>query len=423
MKIPDASLQPILDYLTGRIGLDPSSIGKETVERALHKRMKAVNAVDVEAYLSSVKSSEGELEKLVDAVAVPETWFFRDSSVFSFMARWVAKEWKPAFPGAALRVLSLPCSSGEEPYSVAMALLDSGFPADRLEIEGIDLREPALEKARSGTYSRNSFRGDRLEFLERYFDRTSEGFRIRDIPFDRIRFRTGNILDQGLLDTSAYDVVFCRNLLIYFDLQAKQQALANLKKALRPDGVLFVGHSETIWVSSQPGFAIIPEPHIFAVRLGENVPGKSLSLHPSPVRKPTRRASVTSAKPVRMRRRVDSLSEDGPPAEVDPLAAARECANRGEVAKARDSVGESIRRDGPSAEAFLLLGLLSASEDKHAEAARFFEKAIYLQPNHAEALTLLALEKERAGDVVAAGRLRARLKRIHAASGAERPHV
>ncbi|HVT03578.1 MAG TPA: CheR family methyltransferase [Thermoanaerobaculia bacterium] len=420
MVVPDTSLQPIIDYLTGRIGLDPGSIGKETVERALHKRMHAVHAASAESYLARVKSSDGELERLIDAVAVPETWFFRDSLVFPFVTRWVAHEWKPAFPSAVLRILCLPCSSGEEPYSIAMALLDSNVPADRLDIEAIDLREPALQKARLGIYSRNSFRGDDLEFRDRYFDHVKEGFQIRNLPFDRIRFRPGNILEPGLLDANAFDIIFCRNLLIYFDLQAKKQALANVKKALRRDGVLFVGHSETLWVSSQPGFAIVPEPHVFAVRQDESVATKKshITLPTASVRRTASRISAAPSPRTKVRSRRESKVEEPQPAKTDLLAVARDCANRGDVAKARESVDQSIQSDGPSAEAFLLLGLLSTSEGRHAEAARLFEKALYLQPGHEEALTLLALEKERSGDSVAARRLRDRLKRITAASRA-----
>jgi len=412
MGAPDTSLQPIVEFLTGRIGLDPGSIGKETVERALNKRMHAVHAADAEAYLSKVLSSQTELDNLVDAVAVPETWFFRDSLVFSFLAKWVTREWKPAHAMAPLRVLSLPCSSGEEPYSIAMALLDSGFPADRIDIDAIDLRELALQKAQRGIYSRNSFRSGSLEFRDRYFDEVKEGFRIRDVPFDRIRFRAGNILDPGLLGVGAYDVIFCRNLLIYFGLKAKTDSLAALRRALRPDGVLFVGHSETLWVSAQPGFAIIPEPQVFAVRLAE-VTRKAQKSAVVPARKVR-----TEAVPKSVPQRQPASRDAAAPAEavsVDLLAMARTCANRGEVARARDWIDRSVASAGPSAEAFMLAGLLGQSEGHHAEAARLFEKALYLDPNHQEALTLLALEKERSGDKIAATRLRDRLKRISTA--------
>lgn len=417
MEIPDTSLQQIIDYLTGRIGLDPDSIGKETVERAVRKRIQAVHATSAESYFSSVQSFDGEMERLVEAVAVPETWFFRDASVFSFLPGWVSKEWKPAYASSELRILSLPCSSGEEPYSICMALLDSGFPADRLDIEGIDLRELALERARRGLYSRNSFRSGNLDFQERYFNHVKEGFQIRDLPFERIRFRPGNLLDPGLLDSSAYDIIFCRNLLIYFDLQAKRKALTHLRRALRSGGIMFVGHSETLWVSSQPGFSIVPEPHVFAVQQSNSLHSRAGQKPIVPVgKKSAKRVTATAPSSPPARRRASEPVPDSismPPA-PDLLTIARECANRGDQAGARAAVDESVQRDGPTAEAFLLLGLLSNSEGRHDEAARLFEKALYLRPAHEEALTLLALEKERGGNRVAARHLRDRLKRAGA---------
>src|SRR5436190_14625947 len=150
----------IESLLREKMGLDAASIGSGLIHRIVRLRMKTLGLKQVEEYRKLLASSRGEWNELVEGVVVTETWFFRDREPFGALVRQVLDAWLPAHPTAPLRLLSLPCSSGEEPYSVAMALLDAGVPNGRFQIDGADISGRALERARQGIYRKNSFRGE-----------------------------------------------------------------------------------------------------------------------------------------------------------------------------------------------------------------------------------------------------------------------
>ena len=152
------------DLLKRTMGLDAASIGASAIERAVQQRLAASGLPETGAYLERVRASPEELQELIEAVIVPETWFFRDREAFAALARLVYEEWLGAHATGVLRVLSLPCSTGEEPYSAAMALLDAGWPAERFRVDALDISAHALAAARRGVYGRNSFRGGGLDF-------------------------------------------------------------------------------------------------------------------------------------------------------------------------------------------------------------------------------------------------------------------
>ena len=117
----------IVALLRHSIGLNPDTIGPEVIARAVRHRMAQCSASDLQTYLERIQTSEQELYALIDEVVVPETWFFRDQMPFAYLGRYVMAEWLPRHQHTVFRVLSLACSTGEEPYSIAMALLDTGL--------------------------------------------------------------------------------------------------------------------------------------------------------------------------------------------------------------------------------------------------------------------------------------------------------
>src|SRR6516165_3425841 len=121
--------------------------------------MKALGLLRVEEYRQRLLSSAGEFEELLETVVVKETWFFRDADVFSSLARLAIEQWLPRNRGGKMRLLSLPCSSGEEAFSIVMALLDAGMPADQFDVDAVDISNRALMCARRGVYMKNAFRG------------------------------------------------------------------------------------------------------------------------------------------------------------------------------------------------------------------------------------------------------------------------
>ncbi|MDG3004882.1 CheR family methyltransferase [Paludisphaera mucosa] len=242
----------VLDaILNERLGLDQASIGSGLVPRATRARMRATGLVEPAAYAELVARSEAELQALIDEVVVPESWFFRDVLPFAFLHGLAREGWTARPAREPLRVLSLPCAGGEEPFSIAVTLDEAGLGPGRSCIDAVDVSARRLEHARLGLYSLNALRGVGPDRVARWFRIRGENFEILQPVRDRVQFHLGNVLDAALLaDVPKYDVIFCRNLLIYLARDARARAEANLERLLAPDGVVVIGHADTLGASA-----------------------------------------------------------------------------------------------------------------------------------------------------------------------------
>jgi chemotaxis protein methyltransferase WspC len=235
------------------------------------------------------------LHELIEAVVVPETWFFRDTEAFRALARIAQAEWLPAESAGVLRLLSLPCSTGEEPYSMAMALIEAGLPGRRFRVDALDISSRALARAQRAVYGTNSFRGIDLGFRDRHFEATPDGYRLAGAVRQQVRFQQGNFFDEGLLPgENLHHIIFCRNVLIYFDRATQDRALKVLARLLAPTGYLFVGPSET-GVLLAHDFAPVRIPMAFAFRKVGAASGEP-HLHGAQ-RAPLDRPTAPSARP------------------------------------------------------------------------------------------------------------------------------
>ena len=220
--------------------MDPASVGYRVIENAVANRMTALGLKDIFSFRSLLLTSQDEWDAFVEEVIVPETWFFRDREPYHYLQRHVAG-WRGN--RRLLHILSLPCSSGEEPYSIAMTLLDAGLSPDRFRIDAVDVSRRALCKAAEGVYRKNSFRGSDLLFRDRYFGKTADGYHLSSTVKTSVKFAYGNLL-ESLSRPRTYDIIFCRNLLIYFSTEARKKAVGILDQLLKPDGLMFAGHAE-----------------------------------------------------------------------------------------------------------------------------------------------------------------------------------
>jgi chemotaxis protein methyltransferase WspC len=339
--MPYARLEELLKRVTG---LEAASIGSAAVEHAVLARAAAC-MLDVPSYLQRVHSSSAELQTLIDAVVVPETWFFRDTQAFTALARMALDDWLPAHGQGTMRLLSLPCSTGEEPYSMAMALLDAGFPAKRFSIDAVDISTATLARAERGVYGKNSFRGPEMRFRELRFDATEQGQRIRDELRQQVRFQHGNLLAPDFLPGSGiYDVIFCRNLLIYFDRATQDRAIEVLQRLLTPRGMLFVGPSETSLLLSHD-FASTKLPLAFAFRRASPV---APSLVPAALARPIPRLPERPKAPLE---RVPVVAPQRTPSQEHGIEDAIGLADQGHLVEAAASCEAHLHKHGPSVQA------------------------------------------------------------------------
>jgi len=234
-----------------------------------------------------------------------------------------------------------------------------------------------------------------------------------------VRFRHGNLLEGLTAEAELYDVIFCRNVLIYFDRATQDRAIAVLKRLLKPRGWLFVGPSETALLSDH-GFISANLPLAFAFHKGPVAVGDTKMLRavhapdtPARSPKPVAAPLPPAARP-RLVPTPAAIPRPPAPAEAPTgIDRARRLADQGHLAEAAAHCEAHLRQHGPSAEVFHLLGLVRDASGNAEDAAEQYRKALYLEPDHHEALIHLALLLRKRGDETGAQRLQLRASRLH----------
>jgi chemotaxis protein methyltransferase CheR len=253
LELSDRELQTITRLVYEKCGITLGDAKRPLVVARLQKRLRAGRFASFAAYLQHVDAdaSGDELTALLDAIATNHTSFFRESQHFDFLADRVVPEWLARRDGGPLTGWSAPCSTGEEPYSIVMTLLDC-VPAadhDRVRIEACDLSTKAVRAARSGVYPLARVAELPPSILKKYFERglgEQNGLaRVRRAVRSRVQIRVRNLLEIERAEHT-FDFVFCRNVMIYFDRPVQQRVVAMLERHLAPGGYLFIAHSESL---------------------------------------------------------------------------------------------------------------------------------------------------------------------------------
>jgi len=443
-------------WLFEETGMDAESLGSSARVRAATLLVANGACEAASGQASSVQTLDAQWphlaataagrQALIDALVVPETWFFRDHEAFTALARLGAERARME-PGQVLRVLSVPCSSGEEPYSAAMALLDAGLGADQFAIDAIDISATSVEAAQRGIYGRNAFRSSALTFRDRHFTQGPDGWRIGAHVRRQVTFERANLFDWLEVHPVRYDFIFCRNVLIYFSRDAQDRTIALLRARLAEGGLIFVGPAETgammrnemasaeialAFAYRQPlasdaraQGAAMPWPVTSSSALA---PLKLASVAPAPLRAATampRTLLATNAwsasarshsEPKRGLKHAPGLALQAsasataaPPDDV--LAQARRLADAGDLDAAYRLALQATHASAPDADAWYLAGLIADALGLAAEARDYYRKAIYLEPSHYEALAHLATLLDMRGDAAGARRLMRRADR------------
>lgn len=430
------SLAKIETLLSQKIGIAANIIGDRKIAKAAQSRQIACGLADLDTYFKVLQTSNQELEELIEKIVVPETWFFRDRKPFDLLINYVRSEWLKKSGWTKLRLLSVPCSSGEEPYSMAIALLEAGLSVNRFSIDAIDISKHAIAKAQRGIYGKNSFRGEDWIERDRYFHKTVAGYEVIPALRNIVKFRQGNLLDVFSAAKTKYNIIFCRNLLIYLEPTACTQVFNTLDRLLLPNGLLCVGAAETGKVPSKP-FISIRQSFTFAYRKSDMIQLQSPLIETSastelkqslPFKKSNRTqierprtlvgntssmASVTRQSTSQLpSKAIQSTDKVSSTKTYSGLELARQLADVGQVEKAINHCHEYLVRDFTNVEAYTLLGTLYQARSENTQAERYFQKALYLDPNCYQALIHLSLLKEHRGDSVGAKLLKERVQKL-----------
>jgi chemotaxis protein methyltransferase WspC len=383
-------------WVRNATGLEPEKLGLTHISSLARERFLATGCSGYGDYIALLQQCPDESTRFLDRIVVSETWFFRERAAVDEFVRHVTTTWGRKSPTQTLRVLSVPCASGEEPYSIAMALAMASWPDRRLHIDAYDLSGENIQRARNGRYRAGAFRGTDLAFRDCFFESVGAEWLLRPGLRLPVHFGVGNVMAAEFAsDRAPYDAIFCRNLLIYFNAHTQRCVVDSLLHRLKPEGVLVLGSAETglaveFGLQALDGSRLIfPRP--LAAKAPPRVHADTTPRAPSP-----RSLPPPAARPAA---RI---------AHLEVLARMRELADQGRIQDATHIGRVLLRQHSHSADLQCLLAILAEAEGYVTQAESHYRKALYLEPKHEEAVRHFALLLQRRGLTDAADALRRR---------------
>jgi chemotaxis protein methyltransferase CheR len=242
----------LCDFLYRRTGMIFNEARRYFVDRRVADRMTATGAGSFASYFARLRTDmDGEVEQFINAFTVNETYFYReDHQLQCLTSNLLAERLRRKSAGESVRVWSIPCSTGEEPYSIAMWLLENWPQVDsyNVEIVGSDIDTAVLAAAREGVFGKRALMRLTAALIDKYFVPAGpDRWQILDDLRQSVRFTAANVVERAdTLPHGLFDVIFCRNVLIYFDDASRRVAAENLYENLAPGGYICLGHTESM---------------------------------------------------------------------------------------------------------------------------------------------------------------------------------
>ncbi|MDR0409951.1 MAG: protein-glutamate O-methyltransferase CheR [Spirochaetaceae bacterium] len=246
--LSDAEFEAYRKLIYTESGIHFTQTNRSILEGRLRERLRQSDIKTAGEYLNTVGSNKDELKTFLDTITTNLTRFFRNQPHFDAMERFVIPEitaLKKLSGDFTLRVWSAGCSTGEEPYTIAMLLSEKLPPSFKFEIVASDLSLKCLMTAKDGFYDKMHIVGIPDAYLKKYFDKNENGYRVKDILKSKIRFDYHNL--KNISPWRNFDVVFCRNVLIYFDEAAQLTVVNHFWDSMAPKSFLYIGHSESLF--------------------------------------------------------------------------------------------------------------------------------------------------------------------------------
>ncbi len=254
-------------FIYEQCGIKMPEVKKTMLEGRLQKRLRILGMKSFEEYDNYLFSPEGhrhELVQMIDMVTTNKTDFFREPEHFDYLTEQVLPEWCQKYGGRRLMIWSAGCSTGQEPYTLAMVLSDfaANNPGFNFQILATDISTRVLEKAKNAIYDEALIspvpQFMKKKYLLRSKDRSSGLVRIVPELREKVRFRRLNFLEGDFELREPLDIIFCRNVIIYFDRQTQERLLQRFHGHMRPGGHIFMGHSETLSGLDVPLVSVYP---------------------------------------------------------------------------------------------------------------------------------------------------------------------
>jgi chemotaxis protein methyltransferase CheR len=266
-RLTSHEFEKVADIVYENCGINLEPCKKTMLESRLNRRLRALNIADFKNYLQLLNSKEGietELVHMIDVVTTNKTDFFRERHHFDFLLDTALPQLFESKRNQPVKIWSSACSSGEEPYTIAMVLQEFAQqnPGFTYEILASDISTHILQKAVQAIYPAQHTVDIPLHYRGKYLlkskDQTPPKIRVVSALRSKVRFERINLIDDHLNIEQMQDIIFCRNVLIYFDRETQFKVLNNLLRNLRSGGLLFIGHSESLHFFDLPVKQIRP---------------------------------------------------------------------------------------------------------------------------------------------------------------------
>lgn len=416
-SLSDAEYDVVTESLVRMAGLVFDVSRRGAISAILHERMSKTGQTSTGSYLAFVESHSGagERQQLLDAVTIQETHFFRNLPQIDALRRDVLPDLlrRCRSTGRPLTIWSAGCSTGEEPYTLAMLLVqlfeETGpFP---VRIIGTDVSAAALDVARAGVYSGRTIQLAEPGAVERWFDAHSDGsYSVAQPVRDLVEFRLQNLVtDEPPFGTGEVDLVVCRNVTIYFGRETTARLVSSFHRLLTVGGYLLLGHAETLWQISED-FSLLPVGEAFVYRK-DVVPqngrrpfvGRPASPPPAPPQ-PRRVMRDVLRVPGLRPRRIPAPAPPVPSAAtpvaspLEDLIKARAALSAGNYAEAASLAERATAAHPLLVEGYIVEGRALSNQGDDDGAIAALRKAVFLDPSAAHAHFLLATTLSRVGD-------------------------
>jgi chemotaxis protein methyltransferase CheR len=250
--ISEEEFRRLCEFIYRRTGMVFTEAKRYYIERRLMERMSIVGSGTFASYFARLRTDvDREIERLINAVTVNETYFYREDHQLRCMTNdLLADRLKHKARGETIRIWSVPCSTGEEPFSIAIWLLENWRLVDQYDIEivGSDIDTTVMEKAHAGLFGKRALMRLTDDLVRRYFEpQGAELWKIIEELRESVLFTPVNIVDPAeTRQHGRFDIIFCRNVLIYFDDASRRVAAENLYENLMPGGFICLGHAESM---------------------------------------------------------------------------------------------------------------------------------------------------------------------------------
>lgn len=388
----------ILTVLEEEIGLEPESLGYKYIEKSINNTILKLGQIDEKEFYKEIIINKKSLELFIEEIVISETWFLRNRKSFDYLKVYLNQS---KILKSNLKILSAPCSTGEEIYSIIFMLYESGISSVNCNLAAWDINQLNLLKAKKAIYKKLSLKELNDIEIEKYFTKDENFYKIKDDYLQyKIDFKQINLTKKLLEINEKYDIIFCRNLIIYLNEKARKKLISNLKHLLKDDGILLVGDSELNYFLNN-GFDKIDNNTAIAYKPLPQEINKKLNNKKKDFKKESLIESISL--------KIENNTNEKNNIEVE----LQNLISLNHFDKAELICKENINRNKLDWKNYFWLGVIFFIKEDYNKSKDYFLKVLFLNPLEYDTLIYLSIIENREGNLEKSDLYKKRAKKIY----------